>query len=606
MKQKKVWVHFHFFSFLIGVVFLLSGNAVYAQHTSPKPPNLSLLITFKANNQRLEQVLDRISNKGDFYFSYSGTIPKDSLITISVQNKPIREVLEMLFQGKADFKDSGNYIIIRSTILHLSIIPEKIDNDESRFFISGFVVDNTSGEKVKNASVYERKLLQSTLTNSDGYFKLRFKGDHKSVLVTVSKEAYRDTTMLFLSAVNIKPEGYTFSDEQNEGYRSPTNRVEKFGFARFLVSSGQRIQSLNIPDFFANSPVQASLTPGLSSHGMMSSQVVNKASLNLIGGYTAGVDGIEVAGVFNINKQSVRYVQVGGVSNMVGGSATGVQVAGVLNTVLDNTNGVQVAGVANLIKKQVTGVQIAGVVNTVGGSLTGIQVAGVVNLLKDSLKGVQVAGVLNHNYRDVKGVQVAGLGNLAGKKLTGIQVGLFNYAKNAKGIQVGFMNVADTSSGVSIGLVNLVRKGYHKISISSNDVMNINMSLKTGNANFYTMLIAGMNKSNTESVTSGGYGFGHDFLFNKRFSASAELTSQALFLGLWDYPNILSKGQLNFQVRLRKGLALFAGPSYSVYRSDPNSKVMEGFKKNIAPSNAHIQSANTKTWIGWNVGLTLF
>jgi hypothetical protein len=37
--------------------------------------------------------------------------------------------------------------------------------------------------------------------------------------------------------------------------------------------------------------------------------------MNVIGGYTAGVDGLEMGGVFNINQKDVRYFQMAGVFN---------------------------------------------------------------------------------------------------------------------------------------------------------------------------------------------------------------------------------------------------------------------------------------------------
>ncbi|OYW18030.1 MAG: hypothetical protein B7Z54_06910, partial [Sphingobacteriales bacterium 12-47-4] len=82
-------------------------------------------------------------------------------------------------------------------------------------------------------------------------------------------------------------------------------KVERTGMGKFLLSSGQKIQSLNLKKFFTERPFQVSLIPGLSSHGKLSSQVINKFSLNVLGGYTAGTQGIEIGGIFNIDKKDV-------------------------------------------------------------------------------------------------------------------------------------------------------------------------------------------------------------------------------------------------------------------------------------------------------------
>jgi hypothetical protein len=584
-------------------ILLLSFNLVAQVSSSPKL--LNKLISVNITKLPLEQILEKISKEGGFSFSYSGsTFNKDSVVSVNVHQIPLRDFLDRLFKGNVDYKESGKYIILRSTIRRFSIVPQVISTSSNSYFIDGYIIDINSGAKVKEASVYEKKLLQSTLTNEDGYFKMNFRGATQSIILTASKDTYRDTSMLFLSSVDVSPTGYVTADDETSS--STSNRVERFRLARFLISSRQRIQSLNIPDFIANSPFQASLLPGLSSHGMLSSQVINKGSLNILGGYTAGVNGVEVAGIFNINKQDVHKVQVGGVFNLVGGRVSGVQVAGVMNTVLDSVEGVQVGGVINYVGKKAGGVQVAGVVNRTG-SFTGTQVAGVQNLVSGNVRGVQVSGVTNIATRSVEGTQVGGLGNMALKSLRGTQVaGLFNYAKHMNGVQVGLINLADTSSGYSIGLLNLVRKGYHKVSVYSTEVMNLNVGLKTGNAKLYSIILGGLNVSDSEKVASAGFGMGHEFRDQKKLAINAEISSQFLYLGNWDQANILQRGQLSFQYKVFNYLRVFAGPSFSIYYSDPDGSSSHGYKTRIVPERARNYSPSVHSWIGWSAGLALF
>ncbi|MDB5013348.1 MAG: hypothetical protein JWQ25_1550, partial [Daejeonella sp.] len=195
----------------------------------------------------------------------------------------------------------------------------------------------------------------------------------------------------------------------------------------------------------------------------------------------------------------------------------------------------------------------------------------------------------------------------AWEQFNGIQIAsVVNVAKETKGFQFALINVADTSSGVSIGLVNIIRHGYHKISFSANELTNSNVSIKTGNAKFYTMLMAGANVSNNEKIYTGGYGIGHDFILNRRFSISSEASGHAVFLGNWEYPGILSKGQLQGQYKLNKTFGIFAGPSFSVYKSNSQTQISHGFKTSVAPSYAKVYNSSTQGWIGWNLGITLF
>jgi len=532
---------------------------LYAQQDN-QAENLSRRVTIKVKHQKIAEVLNQISTSGNFYFSYPGNLfNADSLITLSVQNTSIRTVLDQLFRGKVDYKENGQHVILRLATLHLTIEPENITTAERLYMISGYVIDTKTGSRIKQASVYEKRLLQSTLTNNDGYFKLRFKGDYNEVILTASKEAYRDTTLIFLSNINIKPEGY---EDTTSGRKTKvSNLVENMGIGRFFVSSKQRLQSLNISGFLANSPFQASLTPGLSSHGMMSSQVINKASFNILGGYSAGLNGIEMAGLFNMDKTDVRFVQAAGLFNIVGGSVEGLQMAGAVNSVIGN------------------------------------------------MSGFQVAGLFNHTRKDVKGVQMTGAANMTGGTMKGVQIaGLFNYAKTVKGVQFGLVNVADSSSGYSIGLLNLVKKnGYHKISLSSNELINTNLSIKTGTQKLYSILMIGQNLSDTAKITALGLGLGHDIVMNKKLSLAVEYTAQLISTGKWNDVSGLNKLQVNLQFKIFNWLTIFGGPSYSLYNTDyPEGSGIKGYKQQVAPGYAHAFNNKLKGWIGWNSGITLF
>ena len=126
----------------------------------------------------------------------------------------------------------------------------------------------------------------------------------------------------------------------------------------------------------------------------MSGQVVNNFSLNVFGGYTAGTNGMEIGGLFNIDKQEVKYFQAAGIFNVDGGKMKGFQVAGINNTVLDTSYGFQAAGISNLVKGKFAGFQVGGIYNHVADSVKGFQAAGIANFARRKLSGVQIAGVI--------------------------------------------------------------------------------------------------------------------------------------------------------------------------------------------------------------------
>lgn len=586
---------------------------------------LSKNITIQVNRQRLENVLEILSNKGDFYFSYNSNIlRKDSLVSMNMTNRPVKEILDALFDQSYEFRESGNYIIIRKAPIRVTMVTKKAVEEDRIYSVSGFVYDDRSGYAIHEASVYEKKLLSSAMTNEEGFFKLKLKSSKASTAeLSVSKEFYIDTSVIIEPRHNqqltitlipieneadkivVSPEDYLIPDsikKQSDSVQQVVRaairdsiQVERTKMGMFLLSAKSKAQTINLKKFFTSRPFQVSLIPGLSSQGDMSGQVVNNFSLNVLGGYTAGTKGMEIGGLFNIDKIDVRYFQAGGLFNIVGGRFTGLQVGGLNNTVLDTVIGMQVAGINNMVKGKFTGMQVGGIYNHVTDSLTGFQVAGVANFVKKKVSGVQVAGVMNFSNRETAGVQIAGI---------------LNYSKRLRGVQFGLINIADTSDGYSIGLINIVMKGYHKLSFSTNEVLNVNAAFKTGNSRLYSILMAGLDAGDEQNkIYAFGYGLGTEMSLNRKktITVNPELSSQYLYMGSWDYTNILFKLHLNLNIKLGKYVSLFGGPSFAVLMSDQTAPV-DGYKYPALPVSYHSFSFSDKVtgWFGWNAGISFF
>ena len=364
--------------------------------------------------------------------------------------------------------------------------------------------------------------------------------------------------------------------------------------AKFLLTANQKIRSLNMKKFFTEKPFQFSVIPGVSSQGKMSGQVVNNFSLNLFGGYTAGVKGLEIGGLFNLNKKDVRYLQAAGLFNIVGGSVTGLQAGGLQNTVLKNVKGFQASGINNFVKGNVNGLQVTGIGNISGGTLNGFQ----------------AAGVFNYQNRNSNGVQISGVGNIGGGEVRGLQLGgVFNYAKKLKGVQIGVINIADTSDGYSIGLINVILKGYHKLSLYATEVTNANAAFKTGRRKFYSILQAGMNAGKEgEKIFTFGYGLGTEMNIAKWLSLNPELGSQYVYLGTWDYLNLLNKLHLHVTIKFGKRFSIFGGPSFAVYYSEQPAPV-HGYKFELVPPSYHsfgFDNDKLRGWFGWTAGINFF
>src|SRR5262249_43812228 len=147
--------------------------------------------------------------------------------------------------------------------------------------VSGYVYDEQSGVAINEASVYEKKLLASALTNDLGYFKLKLKSSKVSTAtLTLSKEFYEDTSIVIEPRHNqeltitmmpiekeiertiISPEDYLVPDSLKTIPAPDTvslapaisaadsAKVERTGMGRFLLSTKQKVQSINLRKFF--------------------------------------------------------------------------------------------------------------------------------------------------------------------------------------------------------------------------------------------------------------------------------------------------------------------------------------------------------------------
>ena len=155
-------------------------------------------VTFDVNRQRLDDVLSIISDKASFSFSYNSNIVKrDSLVSLNINNRTVRQVLNQLFNGNYEYKESGNYIILRRVSLQVTTVTKTTPTNDRSYTITGYVVNSETGERLSNVSIYETNHLTSTLTDENGNFTLKLKDKYQTSSLAVSKDAYEDTTIKY-------------------------------------------------------------------------------------------------------------------------------------------------------------------------------------------------------------------------------------------------------------------------------------------------------------------------------------------------------------------------------------------------------------------------
>ncbi len=343
------------------------------------------------------------------------------------------------------------------------------------------------------------------------------------------------------------------------------------GLVYALSTARQAIHVENIQDSL-HRPFQASLLPFLGTNRELSGNVVNDFSLNLLAGYSLGVDVAEAGLGFNLVRGDVCCFQA--------------------------------AGIANVVGREVKGVQAAGIANLVIGDFVGFQTAPAINITAGDFQGLQLGGL-----------------NVTGGALNGWQLfGAMNIANRVRsGHQVGFVNYADSSATVPFGYFSFVRiNGYRRLELTTDELNYGNITFKTGVRKFYNIFTFGTNVFlPNKPIGSIGYGIGtawylgrsnrgdaRKWMLDLNFVASRVALERKFLKAPYAVHPRLS---LNLERRISPRLAFSVGPTFNLFFS-PYTGLLRGNETRL-PSIDVTTDANGEGsaygWIGFQVGLRL-
>ncbi|WP_460946142.1 STN domain-containing protein [Spirosoma daeguense] len=607
--------------YFILVLSLFLSTTLLAQSVPP----LDRVISVDIRNEKLESALRQISQAGRFEFSYNpARIDGNTSVTLRLVNSPVREVLNRIFQNKVVFKSRGNHII-----LVRADIP---DEAPKNFMLDGYILDEQTGQRIAQVSIFEKNTLASTVSNPFGYYRLRLPTNQSSIRLDVRKQDYLGETVIIRSrlthsvSIRMKPQPMPLSIVEplpvrvtedtirsvesslatvpvelptpvGDTITQPTESIVDRGMAgvtKLFVSAQQAVHDINLSRDTLYRDWQVSFLPTIGTNLRLSGRISNRYSLNALIGYSFGTRAFELGGLMNIVRTNVTGFQAAGLANVVGGRVDGVQLGGLFNHVNQSVQGVQVGGLLNTVGDSVNGVQMGGLVNFVRDEVVGTQIAGLVNVAAKSVKGVQLAGLVNYTHQDVAGWQIAGILNRA-RTVT-------------KGSQIGLINVADSLSAVPIGLISYVRKGgFFRVEVGTDELNLLNVSVRSGVRRFYNILTAGYSfeREGSPRMTA-GYGLGTAFSLSPRTMLGLEATYHHLFY--FDRPSEEWNSQLRFspiiETKLTQHVALTFGPSVNWYFSTDDYT-----RPTLRPA-IPIMSARNDVfgnrywgWFGFHVGL---
>ncbi len=330
-------------------------------------------------------------------------------------------------------------------------------------------------------------------------------------------------------------------------------------------------------------PFTLSLVPGVGINSSISEPTLNNVALNIILGYGAALDGIELSGLGAIRTMNVQGFQGAGAFNVVTGNVDGFQWAGGANIAVQDLDGFQAAGGANVVIGRVDGFQAAAGANIVGGELDGFAVAGGANIAGGRVDGFQWAGGANLAGGGIDGAQLATV-NIAGGPSEGFQGGVVNIAGRMQGAQLGIVNIADEMDGPSIGLINIIGDGLFEPAFWYTESTAFNAGLKMGSRHFYSTLGFGIQPGDegTAAVAmpddryfSALFGLGGHIEVSRRFWVDIDVVVHQLYRdeNTIDRIDSLTKLRTTVGFRIVDTISLFAGPTLNLLVSDVRQDV---------------------------------
>lgn len=597
---RSFWEELVVSSKIFAFVMFLAVAGAYNHARAQQTPPLERLISISFENEPIASVLEKLEQRAGFTFSYSPSIlDAEKLFSQKFTGRSIREILDSMFSGSLQYKERGNYII-----LIRAPDPPPRSSTERAVIIKGYVTNAITGERVPRVSIYDKESLSGAITSDFGYFELKIIGERQNHSIVFNKRSFRDTVLQIQPGghqaieIAMQPIERVVVDRLAENSLVPDSvRVPKGVIAPVKTGSSRpsHINMENIRDTLY-SKVQVSFLPFAGTNHVLSGNVVNDYSFNIIGGYSLGVNRFEIASVFNVDRGNVRGSQLAGTFNAVGGSVQGLQAAGAFN----------------LTGGAVKGTQLAGLLNVNFSSATGPQFAGVLNVNGTNSRGARFAGIGNVQIMDYRGAQFAGVFNLATHHVQGFQMaGVLNVARTVDGVQFGVINVTDSIKGIPIGFLSFVRKGYHKIEISADELFFASIAFRTGVRQFYNIFTAGIKPDDFgDPLWKIGYGVGTAPRLSERLSLNIDLVSNHVSHGHFnDDLGQLSTAYLGVDFQVGSKFSITAGVTmngYLTHTDETHPDIFTRFTPHFVYDKDVGDHSHLSMWWGGKIGLRFF
>lgn len=328
--------------------FIVLSGILYSNNCRKQTVNL------KVKNEALKSVLYKIDDQTGYAFSYSPDyLPVDSLITENFHCLSLDSTLSILFKDQMNYKLVAKTIIIRPNSQFKTVKKEEHKEvqklkkiKQSKHIYKGYVKSKYSGRPLSSVSVIDPENKHAVKTDSLGYFELELKSKIPYLELYFSKSGYEENVMIVKNSSSNDIQVRLEKIKSVISIVSKTDSLENsipsdsLSVVKLFIDSTKNDFANNIDPFFGESGIQLSFTPGLSTNKSLNPIYENKFSLNVLGGYSKGVNGIELGGLFNINRKDMN----------------GLQLGGLMNIVIEDVNGLQIPGIGNFNRYKMNGI----------------------------------------------------------------------------------------------------------------------------------------------------------------------------------------------------------------------------------------------------------
>ena len=136
-----------------------------------KSNSQNALVTINKQKVMLKEVLDDIENQTDYLFISNREVNVERKISVKVRNKPVKELLDRLFDNTdISYSMEGINIILSKKLQEPSITSKEIIQQQKQT-VTGTVID-INGEPIIGANILEKGTTNGTVTDVNGNFAL--------------------------------------------------------------------------------------------------------------------------------------------------------------------------------------------------------------------------------------------------------------------------------------------------------------------------------------------------------------------------------------------------------------------------------------------------